>query len=195
MRGPVVAVVVVLVVGLLIFGSFSGTYNHLVQASQQVNAAQADVETQLQRRFDLIPNLVESTKAVLVQERTVFAALARARTQYAGTRPGTPDRIEAANQYQSAIARLLVIVENYPVLRSSETVQSLMRELAATENQLAYARRNYNLAVQAYDTMVQSFPTTLLAKPMGFSPRPYFQAQPGAEQAPRVNLSVPAPTP
>jgi len=193
-RGRVVAVVV-LVVGLLIFGSFGGTYNHFVQASQQVNAAQADVETQLQRRFDLIPNLEESTKAVLVQERTVFDALARARAQYAGTRPGTPDRIEAANQYQSAIGRLLVIVENYPVLRSSETVQSLMRELAATENQLASARRNYNLAVQAYDTMVQSFPTNLLARPMGFSPRPYFQAQPGAEQAPRVNLSVPAPTP
>lgn len=193
MRGAIIAIVVVVVAAVLIFGSATGTYNRLVQASQQVNAAQADVETQLQRRFDLIPNLVESTKAVLAQERAVFEALARARTQYAGTNPGTPERIEAANQYQGAIARLLVIVENYPVLRSNETVQSLMRELASTENQVAYARRNYNMAVQAYDTLVQSFPTTLYAGAFGFRPRPYFQAQPGAEQAPRVNLSVPAP--
>ena len=78
------------------------------------------------------------------------------------------------------------------MLRSSETVQSLMRELASTENQVAYARRGYNAAVQAYDTMVQSFPTNLLASSFGFRPRPYFQAQPGSEQAPRVNLSVPA---
>jgi len=192
MRGATIAAVIVVVVAVLVYGTFAGTYNRLVQANQQVNAAQADVETQLQRRFDLIPNLVESTKAVLIQERTVFEALATARTQYAGTRPGTPERVEAANQYQSAIARLLVIVENYPVLRSSETVQSLMRELASTENQVAYARRGYNAAVQAYDTMVQSFPTNLLASSFGFRPRPYFQAQPGSEQAPRVNLSVPA---
>jgi len=192
MRGATIAAVIIVVVAVLVYGTFAGTYNRLVQANQQVNAAQADVETQLQRRFDLIPNLVESTKAVLIQERAVFEALATARTQYAGTRPGTPERVEAANQVQGALGRLLVIVENYPVLRSSETVQSLMRELASTENQVAYARRGYNAAVQAYDTMVQSFPTNLLASSFGFRPRPYFQAQPGSEQAPRVNLSVPA---
>ena len=107
--------------------------------------------------------------------------------------PKLAERIEAANAYESAIARLLVIVENYPVLRSSETVQGLMRELASTENQVAFARRGYNTAVQAYDTTVQTFPTNLIAGAMGFHPRPYFQAQPGAEQAPRVNLSVPNP--
>jgi LemA protein len=123
----------------------------------------------------------------------VFEALARARTQYAGTQPGTPQRIDAANNLQSALARLLVIVENYPVLRSNETVQSLMRELAGTENQLAYARRQYNAAVQAYDTALQTFPTTLVAASFGFQPRPYFQAQSGAQQAPRVNLGVPTP--
>jgi LemA protein len=192
MRGVTIAIVVVVAAALLMVGTFSGTYNRLVQANQQVNAAQADVETQLQRRFDLIPNLVESTKAVLTQERAVFQALADARTHYAGTPPGTPERIDAANQYQSAIARLLVVVENYPVLRSNETVQGLMRELASTENQVAYARRNYNQAVQAYDTMVQTFPTTLFASAFGFRPRPYFQAQPGAERAPRVDLTVPA---
>jgi LemA protein len=192
MRGAAVAAVIVVVAVVLVYGSFAGTYNRLVQANQQVNAAQADVETQLQRRFDLIPNLVESTRGILAQERAVFEAIATARTQYAGTRPGTPERVEAANQVQGALARLLVIVENYPVLRSNETVQSLMRELASTENQVAFARRGYNTAVQAYDTMVQSFPTNLLASSFGFRPRPYFQAQPGSEQAPRVNLSVPA---
>jgi len=191
-RGAAVAGIVIVVAAVLIYGTLAGTYNHLVQANQQVSAAQAEVETQLQRRFDLIPNLVESTKAVLSQERAVFGAIAEARTRYAGTSPGTPGRVDAANQYESAIARLLVIVENYPVLRSNETVQGLMRELASTENQVAYARRGYNTAVQAYDTMVQSFPTTMLAGAMGFHPRPYFQAQAGAEQAPRVNLSVPA---
>jgi len=193
MRGVLIAVLVVVLVGLVAASSVAGTYNHLVQVRQQVDAAQADVETQLQRRFDLIPNLVESARAVLAQERTVFETLARARAQYAGTRPGTPERVEAANRVESALARLLVIVENYPVLRSSETVQSLMRELAATENQVAFARRQYNAAVQTYDTMIQTFPTTLVAASLGFRPRPYFQAQPGAEQAPRVNLGVPTP--
>jgi LemA protein len=193
MRGAVIAIGVIVAAGLLVYGAFAGTYNHLVQANQLVNAAQAEVETQLQRRFDLIPNLVESTKGVLSQERAVFGAIAKARTQYAGAPPGAPERIEAANAYESAIARLLVIVENYPVLRSNETVQGLMRELASTENQVAFARRGYNTAVQAYDTTVQTFPTNLIAGAMGFHPRPYFQAQPGAEQAPRVNLSVPNP--
>jgi LemA protein len=193
MRGLLIAVGVVVLAGVVVYASAVGTYNRLVQASQQVDAAQAEVETQYQRRFDLIPNLVESTRAVLVQERTVFETLARARAQYAGTQPGTPGRIQAANQVESALGRLLVIVENYPVLRSNETVQSLMRELASTENQVAYARRGYNTAVQAYDTMIQTFPTSLIAGPAGFRPRPYFQAQPGAEQAPRVNLTAPSP--
>ena len=190
MRGSVVTLLVIVLVIFIVYSAFVGTNNRLVRANQQVNAAQAEVETQLQRRFDLIPNLVEATRAVLVQEKTVFATLARARSLYAGTRPGTPERVEAANRMESALARLLVIVENYPVLRSNETVQALMRELASTENQVAFARRGYNGAVQTYDTMVQTFPTSVIASSLGFRPRPYFQAQPGAEQAPRVNLTV-----
>ena len=185
-----VAVLIVLVLGVMVYASIAGTYNRLVQANQQVSAAQANVETQLQRRFDLIPNLVASTRAVLAQERAVFGAIAEARTRYAGTQPGTPARVDAANQYESAIARLLVVVENYPVLRSNETVQSLMQQLASTENEIAYARRAYNQSVQAYDTMLQSFPTVLFARELGFQPRPYFQAQPGSEQAPRVDLNL-----
>jgi len=193
MRAALIAVLVVVLIGIMAVSSVAGTYNRLVQMRQQVDAAQANVETQLQRRFDLIPNLVASTQAVLAQERTVFGALARARTQYAGTQPGTPQRIDAANNLEGALGRLLVIVENYPVLRSSETVQSLMQQLAATENEVAFARRQYNAAVQAYDTAIQTFPTALVASTFGFQPRPYFQAQPGAGQAPRVNLGVPTP--
>ncbi|HYM69116.1 MAG TPA: LemA family protein [bacterium] len=189
MRVATVVVLGLALVGVIVYSTVAGTYNRLVQANQQVSAAQAEVETQLQRRFDLVPNLVEATRATLTQERAVFGAIAQARTHYAGTQAGTPERVEAANQYESAIARLLVIVENYPVLRSNETVQALMRQLASTENEVAFARRGYNASVQAYDTMVQSFPTTLIAGSLGFHPRPYFQAQPGAEQAPRVNLT------
>ncbi len=192
MRGPLFSALVIVLVALVAYSAVVGTYNRLVRARQQVDAAQADVETQLQRRYDLIPNLVEATRAVLTQERTVFEALAQARTRYAGATPGTPERVAAANQVESALGRLLVIVENYPVLRSNETVQALMRELASTENQVAYARRGYNTAVQAYDTMIQTFPTNLIADGR-FLPRPYFQAQPGAEQAPRVTLPVPSP--
>jgi LemA protein len=189
MRVATVVVLGLALVGVIVYSTVAGTYNRLVQANQQVSAAQAEVETQLQRRFDLVPNLVEATRATLTQERAVFGAIAQARTHYAGTQAGTPERVEAANQYESAIARLLVIVENYPVLRSNDTVQALMRQLASTENEVAFARRGYNASVQAYDTMVQSFPTTLMAGSLGFHPRPYFQAQPGAEQAPRVNLT------
>jgi LemA protein len=191
MRAVAIVIASLVLAGLVVYSAWAGTYNRLVQASQQVNAAQAEVETQLQRRYDLIPNLVESTRAVLTQERTVFEALARARTHYAGTAPGSPERVQAANEVEGALARLLVIVENYPVLRSNETVQALMRELASTENEVAYARRGYNDAVRVYNTLVQSFPTNVLAASMGFRPRPYFQAQPGAEQAPKVNLTVP----
>jgi len=189
MRIAAVVVLGIALVVAIVYSTVAGTYNRLVQANQQVSAAQAEVETQLQRRFDLVPNLVEATRATLTQERAVFGAIAQARTHYAGTQAGTPERVAAANQYEGAIARLLVIVENYPVLRSNDTVQALMRQLASTENEVAFARRGYNASVQTYDTTVQSFPTTLIAGNLGFHPRPYFQAQPGAEQAPRVNLT------
>ena len=192
MRTLAVVLLVIVLVGLLVYSSVAGTYNRLVQANQQVSAAQANVETQLQRRFDLVPNLVASTRAALQQERAVFGAIADARTHYAGTQPGSPERVQAANQYEGAIARLLVVVENYPVLRSNDTVQSLMAQLASTENEIAYARRGYNQTVQAYNTTLQSFPTVLFARTLGFQPRPYFEAQPGSEQAPRVDLNIPA---
>ena len=176
MRGLAIVALVILLLLVAVGGSLAGTYNRLVQASQQVDQSWANVETQYQRRFDLIPNLVEATKGFLQQERAIFGEIAEARTRYAGAR--TPsERVQAANQLEGALARLLVIVENYPVLRSSETVQRLMAELAGTENEIAFARRAYNQAVLQYNTLVKTFPTNLVAGFLGFRERPFFQAQ------------------
>ncbi len=169
-----------------------GTYNRLVQSNQRVENAWADVETQYQRRFDLIPNLVAATKGFLQQERTIFDAIAQARTRYAGAPRGSSERVQAANQLESALARLLVIVENYPVLRSSEVVQRLMTDLSATENEIAFARRTYNQVVREYNAQLKTFPTVLVANSLGFKERAFFTAQAGAEQAPKVDLTIPA---
>lgn len=167
---------------------FASTYNSLVGKSQTVDNQWAQVETQYQRRFDLIPNLVKSTEAVLKQEQKVFGDLARARSQYAGAR--TPnDRAEAATQVESALSRLLVIVENYPQLRSNETVQSLMDELAGTENRIAVERRRYNDTVRDYNVSVTRFPTMLAARLLGYNQRAYFQSAQGAAKVPEVNLN------
>ncbi len=190
MRPAMIAAITVIVI-LLIVAPVTGTYNRLVQTNQQVEAAWANVETQYQRRLDLIPNVAEATRGFLQQERTVFTAIAEARTRYAGAPPGSPQRVAAANQLESALARLLVIVENYPVLRSSEVVQRLMAELSATENEIAVARQAYNQQVRQYNTTLKTFPTVLLARPLGFSERPYFISQAEARQAPKINLTTP----
>jgi len=193
-RAGAVAVGVIIVLLLLVLLPTIGTYNRLVQLNQQVDKAWADVETQYQRRFDLIPNLVAATKGFLQQERAVFDTIAQARTRYAGTPPGSPARVDAANQLESALARLLVIVENYPFLRSSEVVQRLMVDLSATENEVAAARRTYNQVVRDYNSTLKTFPTVLIATSLGFKERAFFAAQVGAQGAPKVDLTVPTPT-
>ena len=167
---------------------FVSTYNSLIGRSQAVDNQWAQVETQYQRRFDLIPNLVRSTEAVLKQEQKVFGDLARARSQYAGAR-SPEERAQAATQVESALARLLVIVENYPQLRSNETVQSLMDELAGTENRISVERRRYNDSVRDYNVYVSRFPTNIPASMLGYQPRTYFQAAQTADQAPEVQLN------
>ncbi len=175
----------VVIVGLWL----SGGYNQLVSQSQEVKSQWAQVESQYQRRFDLIPNLVEATQSVFEQEQEVFGQIAEARQGYAGA--GTvEDRVEAANQLESALGRLLVIVENYPELKSSETVQDLMTELAGTENRISVERQRYNEAVRSYNTLVMRFPTNLVARLFGFNQETYFEAVETAETAPEVDLEV-----
>ncbi len=193
MRGALIAVVVIIVIVVIAVLPAIGTYNRLVVLGQQVERAWADVETQYQRRFDLIPNLVAATQGILQQERAVFGAIAEARTRYAGAPRGSEQRVEAANQLESALARLLVIVENYPPLRSSDVVQRLMTDLSGTENEVASARRTYNEVVREYNSTIKSFPTVLYAGFFGFKERAFFAAQPGAQQAPKVDLTVPTP--
>lgn len=192
-RSGLVAIGVIILVVLVVSLPIIGTYNRLVQLGQQVDRAWADVETQYQRRFDLIPNLVAATKGIFQQERAIFTEIAEARTRYAGTPAGSAARVDAANSLEGALARLLVIVENYPTLKSSEVVQRLMVDLSGTENEIAVARRAYNQVVRDYNATLKTFPTVLVAGALGFKERPFFAAQSGAQQAPKVDLTVPTP--
>lgn len=176
--------VLVVLIGLYTWSA----YNRLVNLNETATTQWAQVETQYQRRFDLIPNLVESVKGIMTQEKTVFDSLAQARTQYSGAT--TPDaKAAAAQQVESALGRLLVIVENYPTLKSSDTVQTLMAQLEGTENRVAVARKDYNDTVRAYNISTKRFPSSVIASMFGFEERTYFEADSQAATAPKVNLN------
>ena len=163
------------------------SYNRFVSQEEAIKAQWAQVENQLQRRNDLIPNLVETVKGFAQQERDVFGQIADARAKLAGAK--TPEEtIQAANQQSAALARLLVIVENYPQLRSNESFNRLMDELAGTENRIAVERMRYNERVQEYNTSRRSFPANITAGIFGFKEYPLFNAPPEAERVPRVNF-------
>lgn len=162
-------------------------YNSLVRSNEGVDAQWAQVESQFQRRFDLIPNLVASVQGIMKQEQQVFSDIADARTRYSGA-ASTDEKAAAATQLEGALGRLLVIMENYPQLRSVETVQSLMAELAGTENRIAVERGRYNEFVRDYNVQVKTFPGSLIAGMFGFAPRTMFEAAEGADVAPKVEL-------
>ncbi len=186
---PSTGIVTMLIAVVIAAGGWSiVTYNRMVMARLTVDAQWAQVETQYQRRVDLIPNLVEAVKRVLVQERSVLEALALARTAYLSAPPGSPTRVQAANDLERPLGRLLGVVEAYPQLRSIDTVARVMDELAGTENRIAVERRRYNERVKAYDTLVQQFPGALIAAAGHFQPRAYFNAAPSAGAAPPVTL-------
>ena len=172
---------------LIIVMMFWGTYNSLFTKSQAVDAQWAQVETQYQRRFDLIPNLVESVKGIFQQEQKVFGDLAEARSKYAGAST-VNEKAVAGGQVESALARLLVVVENYPDLRSQTNVSQLMDELAGTENRISVERRRYNQAVQDYNTTIKRVPTNIIASMFNFGAKDYFQSVSGADQAPKVEF-------
>jgi len=166
------------------------SYNTFVGQEEAIKTQWAQVENQLQRRNDLIPNLVETTKGIAQQEQEVFGRIAESRAKMAGAR--TPEeRMAAANDQSSALARLLVVSENYPQLRSSETFNRLMDELSGTENRIAVERMRYNERVQQYNTTRRSFPSNITAGLFGFKEYQPFDAPPAAEQVPRVNFGKP----
>ncbi len=179
---PVLAVLVLL--GLWIGGS----YNGLVQTNEEVKAQWSQVEVSYQRRFDLIPNLVSTTKGFAKQEKEVIGEIAQARTHYSGATT-INDKVQAANQVESALGRLLVITENYPTLTSSELFKSLMVELEGSENRISVERRRYNDIAKDFNIKVRSFPTSLIAGFLGFKPADLFTVSTAeAKNAPKVNF-------
>jgi len=178
---------IVLAILFLLALSLVGFYNSLVTKSQAIDNQWAQVETQYQRRFDLIPNLVASVEGMMTQEKAVFGQIAEARTRYAGAQT-TEEKVKAATQLESALGRLLVIMENYPQLRSAENVTQLMDELAGTENRIAVERRRFNDLVRDYNTTIKKFPANLIAGTFGFTERSFFEAAAGAEKAPEVKI-------
>lgn len=163
------------------------TYNGLVTSNEVVNNQWAQVETQYQRRFDLIPNLVESVKGIMQQEQTIFTAIAEARTRYSGAQT-TDEKAAAAGEVESALGRLLVVVENYPQLKSAENVQTLMAQLEGTENRISTERKRFNDAVQVYNLKVKTLPSSLIAKITGFIEHAYFESVSGSDTAPQVQF-------
>lgn len=164
------------------------SYNKFTAQEQSIKSSWSEVENQLQRRHDLIPNLVETTKGFAAQEKSVFQGIADARAKMAGAQ--TPsDKMAAGNAESSALARLLVVVENYPQLKSDATFMRLMDELSGTENRLTVSRMRYNEQVQGYNTLRNQFPSNLTGKLFGFkSEYPYFAAPEEAKAAPKVDF-------
>src|SRR6476660_9036300 len=171
----------------LAFALSGCSYNKFTAKEEEIKSQWAQVENQLQRRNDLIPNLVETVKGYAQQERTVFESIANARAQMAGAK-SPEERINAANAETSALGRLFVVVENYPQLKSDAQFARLMDELAGTENRLSVERMRYNDKVREYDTMRRQFPANLTAKMFGFKEYPYFQAPAEAKGVPKVDF-------
>lgn len=169
---------VVVLLGLWAISS----YNGLVTKNQEVTTQWAKVKTQYQRRFDLIPNLVESVKGVMKQETEIFTALANARQGYAGAQT-VDQKAAAAGQVESSLGRLLAVVENYPQLKSSETMQTLLAQLEGTENRIATERSRYNDVVNDYNIKVKKFPGSIFASIFGFSVKTPFASVEGAQNA------------
>ena len=189
-KGLIVIIVLVLI-ALVVFGQYVGVRNTLVTKNEAVKAAWSQVDIVLQRRADLIPNLVETVKGIAKQEQTVFGDIAKARSQLLSA--GTPsEKIAANKQLDGALGRLLAIVENYPQLKSNENFLRLQDELAGTENRIAVERKRYNDALQDYNTYVQKFPANIFARWAGFKPnQAYFTAAEGSRQVPKVDFTTP----
>jgi LemA protein len=201
MKKGLLIVLVIVVIAVFWFGStYVSHRNAMVQKKEAVNAAWSQVDVVLQRRADLIPNLVETVKGYAGQEQKVFGDIAAARSALLGAK--TPsDKIAANGQLDGAIGRLLAISENYPNLKSNENFMRLQDELAGTENRIAIERRSYNQTVQDYNTYISLFPNNIVASLSGFTRNDaYFKADEGSRQAPKVNFGTgtqqqPAPAP
>src|SRR5262245_17753954 len=185
--GCLVALAGLVVLGVIVGGWLMGSYNRMVTDREGVDKAWAQVENVLQRRGDLIPNLVETVKGYAAHEKEVFESVADARSKLAGAT--SPQEAAAANAgLTSALGRLLAIAENYPQLKANENFIRLQDELAGSENRIATERMRYNEAVRGYNTLIKRFPANFIAGMFGFAEKEYFEAEAGAREVPKVKF-------
>ena len=182
----IIAVILVIIIVVPIM-YLKGTYNNLVTMDESVKAAWAQVENQLQRRYDLIPNYVETVKGYAAHEKEVFIQVTEARSKVAGA-GSVPEKIEANNSLSSALSRLLVVVERYPELKANTNFIRLQDELAGTENRIAVERRRYNETVKAYNITIRRFPTNIIAGIFGFEMGTFFEVPVEAQEVPQVQF-------
>jgi LemA protein len=188
MKIALIVIGAIVALGLLIGGKAASVNNSLVVKREAIKGSWAQVDVALQRRADLIPNLVETVKGFAAQEKDVIASVANARAQLAGAR-NPAEKIAANSAIDSALSRLLVVVENYPQLKSNENFLRLQDELAGTENRIAVERRKYNETIQDFNTQISLFPNNLFAGMLGFQRNDdYFKTEPGARQVPNVKF-------
>lgn len=188
MKGKWIAIGLVVVLALLIISGFS-SYNSLVAMDEKVNNKWSDIDSQLQRRLDLIPNLVETVRGYSIHEKEVLKNISDARAKLAGARDAG-EKAAADGELAGALSRLLVVVENYPNLKADANFRQLMDNLEGTENRINISRMDYNNAVREYNQSIRSFPTVIYARIFGFNAKSYFEAARGAGQAPKVDFGT-----
>ena len=186
-KGLKTALIILGVIIVLVF-PMVGSYNSMVTLEQRVEAASSNVDTQLQRRSDLIPNLVQTVKGYAAQEEKIFTDIANARARLAGAQ-NVPDRANADAELSSALSRLLVVVERYPELKSNQNFRDLQVALEGTENRIAIGRQDYNKVVTEYNTKIRRFPNSLISGTFGFETKPYYKASQGAQEVPKVDFT------
>jgi LemA protein len=197
-RAVLITLAVLILLVVIVFGAFRNAYNGMVEREEAVNAAWAQVENQYQRRFDLIPNLVETVRGFAAQEQETLTAVTEARSRAGGVMqmdesllddPAAFERFQEAQAgLGSALQRLLVVTENYPVLQSNENFLALQDQLEGTENRIAVERMRFNEAAQRYNVYIRQFPRVVIANMTGFDEKAYFSAATGADEAPQVQF-------
>lgn len=185
--GRIIGFLVVIIIIISLVSWYVNTRNSLIALEEDVDGAWAEIDNQLQRRSDLIPNLVATVKGYAQHEEEVFTQIAEARSKLAGANT-VSEKAEGYNEMQSALSRLLVVVENYPQLQANQNFTQLMDELAGTENRIAVARKRYNDQVREFNKKIRMFPQSIIANSMGFEKRDYFEIDESARVAPQVDF-------
>ena len=187
-KGIKTLIIVVAIIAVILF-PLIGSYNKMVSLDQYVKQSESDIDTQLQRRSDLIPNLIATVKGYAAQEKSIFTELADARAKLAGAQTVT-EKANADSQLSGSLSKLLVIVENYPTLKSDQNFRDLSVSLEGTENRINIARKDYNNAVGEYNSVTRRFPNSIIAGIFRFDQKPYYKASEGAKEVPKVDFST-----